>query len=170
MRKSVFWNRFQWLRRNQYNNLWQNILKPLGFLWKEISYKYLFLNYPAELMIKSYYCLKTCFLFFWRMLNPLFINYLSKTSNDKKSQSRLSLLLMKKLFGRIWLTPTFLFILLLSSQSYMKPLVWYTIAFQIPLRLHFYTSCSYWVHKSCSYSVFNLQPSAKWVRNKLHLQ
>lgn len=41
------------------------------------------------------------------MLNPLFINYLSKTSNDKKSQSRLSLLLMNKLFGRIWLTPTF---------------------------------------------------------------
>ena len=47
------------------------------------------------------------------------------------------------------------------SQSYIKRFVWYNLydsqsVFQFSLRLHHHTSCSYLVHKSCSYRVFSL--------------
>ena len=48
------------------------------------------------------------------------------------------------------------------SRSYIKRFVWYILydsqsAFKFLWRLHYHTSCSYQVHKSCSYRLLSLQ-------------
>ena len=48
------------------------------------------------------------------------------------------------------------------SRSYIKRFVCYNLydsqsAFKFLWRLHYHTSCSYQVHKSCSYRLFSLQ-------------
>ena len=48
------------------------------------------------------------------------------------------------------------------SRCYIKGFVWYNLCdsqsvFKFSLRLHYHTSCSYWLHKSCSDRVFSLQ-------------
>ena len=56
-----------------------------------------------------------------------------------------------------------------SSRSYIKQFVWYKSydsiwqsIFRFSLCLHYHTSCSYWVHQSCSSRV-----QAKWFKKKL---
>ena len=63
---------------------------------------------------------------------------------------------LSRAYNKIYSYMLFLFVL---SQSYIKRFVWYDLydsqsLFRFSLLLHYHTSCSYRVSKSCSYRLF----------------
>ena len=72
------------------------------------------------------------------------------------------LLFRVRLFVVLIFLNSFMLHLFLLSRTYIKRFVWYYLydsqsAFKFLWRLHYHTSCSYQVHKSCSYRLFSLQ-------------
>ena len=85
-------------------------------MWLTCCYKPIYRDQGR--LTKCFFCLKPCCLWFWRILNRLFVHCSIKTMCDKNNQPRLLLLLINDSFSSTWLKSTFLCItLLLRSHS-----------------------------------------------------